>query len=45
MPMKLPLVPIDVTKCVIRPSVWRMISWPVVSKWAFQFAGLLYWSG
>ena len=42
---EVPLVPIDATKWVIRPRVCSIISSAVPSKWAFQFAGLLYWSG
>ena len=44
-PMKVPLVPMQATKCVIAPLVCSMISTAVPSKWAFQLAGLLYWSG
>src|SRR6266581_3698350 len=32
------------TKCVIVPAVCSQISGPVDSKWARQFASLLYWS-
>ena len=35
-------VPIAEMKCVSRPPVWLMISGPVCSKCAFQFAELLY---
>ena len=45
MPVKVPLVPSAARKWVTRPLVCSMISGPVVSKWAIQFAGLLYWSG
>jgi len=29
--MIVPVVPIELTKCVMRPRVWRQISGPVVS--------------
>jgi hypothetical protein len=39
--MNVPEVPMAATKCVMRPPVCLMISAPVCSKCAFQFAGLL----
>ncbi len=45
LPMNVPLVPMQATKCVIAPLVCSMISTAVPSKCAFQLAGLLYWSG
>ena len=43
-PIMVPVVPIAATKWVTRPPVWAQISGPVVSRWAWGLAGLLYWS-
>ena len=45
MPVMVPPVPTPHTKWVIRPAVWRQISGPVVSYWAWGLFGLWYWSG
>src|SRR2546427_11940608 len=43
-PTNVPVVPRHATKWVMVPRVWSQISGPVDSKWARQFASLLYWS-
>ena len=44
-PVIVPPVPMPATKCVMRPSVCRQISGPVVRSCTAGFAGLEYWSG
>jgi hypothetical protein len=44
-PVIVPPVPTPATKAVMRPSVWRQISGPVVASWAAGFSSLKYWLG
>ena len=45
MPLTVPPVPTDATRCVTRPPVCSQISGPVVASWAAGFSAFQYWSG
>ena len=42
--MMVPVVPMELTKCVIEPPVCCQISGPVPVRWAWGLSGLANWS-